>query len=188
MKKRLRKEKIKGKNKKAQTMQMPFGMIFSILLIAVFIVVAFIAIKYFLKMRNCSQINIFVDDLQKKIDSVWRQTSVSGEEFSLNLPSGIKYVCLADLNKTKSGEHKNLADEFRGDFQNNLFFYPPRKACGRPSVNIEHINLTGIIKDKNPYCFENTGKVSMALNKKYNEAFVEISKTLIILLMVNKDL
>lgn len=169
------KEKEAKSRKKAQMMQMPFGVIFSILLIVIFIVVAFFAIKHFLGVKNCVQINTFVEDLQNEVDKVWRLTSTSGNSFPASLPSGIKYVCFADLNKATNGEYKQLANEFKGNLQqNNLFFYPPGKSCGNPSANIEHINLPELIKDKNPYCFENKEKVSISLEKVYGEGLVRI--------------
>ena len=71
------------------TMSLPFGMIFSIILIVVFIVVAFIAIKHFLDIGDCAKVGQFYGELQKKVDDAWRSQE-SSFEISISLPSGLR--------------------------------------------------------------------------------------------------
>ena len=46
-------------SKRSQVMQLPFGMMFSILLIAVFVFVAFYAVGAFLSYRDCRDRDIY---------------------------------------------------------------------------------------------------------------------------------
>ena len=125
------------RGKKAQgVFGMPFSVIFSIILIAVFLVVAIFAIKYFLGIKNCTEIGMFVDDFQTEVDSAWNSQS-SEKTFTSTLPSKIEYVCFADLNEEASGgvkdkEGKSIYDELKKNaiYANNLFFYPQRAASG----------------------------------------------------------
>ena len=173
------------KEKRAQVMQLPFGMLFSILLIAVFIFVAFFAIKAFLEQRDCSQIGLFINDLQGEIDSVWMSSETSSDIFSAVLPSGIEYVCFADLEAENGlAGDANIAREIeRNPIERNMFFYPAKKACNMPAQIMKHLNMTEIISDEfgniveNPYCIENRkGRINMTIKKDYYEALVKINR------------
>ena len=172
------------KEKKSQVMQLPFGMLFSILLIAVFIFVAFFAIRAFLEQRDCSQAGLFINDLRSEVDSVWMSSETSRDVFSATLPSGIKYVCFADLEAEElSGDNSIIREIERNPADRNMFFYPSRYSCDMPSQIIEHINITEIISDEfgniaeNPYCIENkNGRTSMTIEKDYYESLVSIRR------------
>ena len=167
------------KEKRAQVMQLPFGMLFSILLIAVFIFVAFFAIKIFLEQRDCSQTGLFINDLQSEVDNAWMSSETSSDVFSAVLPSGIEYVCFADLEAAEglSGD-EGIAEEIeRNSPERNMFFYPSRYACNMPAQIIKHINITEITKYENPYCIENKrGRINMTIEKDYYEALVKIRR------------
>ncbi len=159
---------------KRGVMQLPFGLIFSIILIVIFIVVAIIAVKALLNTQKCSQINIFADDLQKQIDEIWKGSK--GEVvFASNLPSGIEYVCFADLSKPETIDTE-IYEELRRNFNPNanLYFYPQKHACGEPYRTIYHINLTSL---DNPYCIENNNQIKIRIQKDYFESLVSISRT-----------
>ena len=64
-------KKIKSKGKKAEVFGMSFGMIFSIILIAFFIVIAFIGIRYILNWQKQTQIGLFLRDLQEEVNDAW---------------------------------------------------------------------------------------------------------------------
>jgi len=155
------------KNKRAQEIfGMPFATIFSIILIAVFIAVAFYAIKYFLNIKNCSEIAVFGNDFQGYIDDAW---SAPGSEktFPGILPSSIEYVCFANLSEEMNTDVKKEEEIYgeieRGDRKDNLFFYPPRKSC-EPSFKMNHIDITEL---SNPYCIKTkNSKVEIWLENK----------------------
>ena len=160
------------RGKKAQ-IELSFSMIFSILLIIAFVAVAFYAISYFLHLRNCTQEGMFVSDLQESVNSVWTASSKNAD-FSAPLPSNIKYVCFADFSR-QANNLQEVYDElkiYKGE-EARIYFYPTRKACNR-YYKLQHVNITEITIQKNPYCVENTGKASFNLSKDKFEALVKI--------------
>ncbi len=188
-----------AKSRRSQVMQLPFGMMFSILLIAVFVFVAFYAVGAFLSYRDCSQIGIFIDGLKNDVANAWTSSESSSSKFSGALPSGIEYVCFADIaaGRNEDGmldgwwgayappsiDGEEIVDEIENyPLERNMFFYPAEKACSMAAEIIEHINITETINYgrgdyENPYCIENTkGKVSMMLEKGFNEALVSIGR------------
>lgn len=177
------KKRMKFKNKRAQgsVMGMPFSTIFSIILIVFFIVIAFVAIKYFLSIGKCGQIGVFSENLQEEIDKAWNSESYdnSGNQFTANLPSGIEYVCFADFKKpaTSGSIEQKVYKEFTGYevYDDNLFLYPRKKACEMERFKINHIDLEKIISVKNPYCIVADGKVKITIKKGFNENLVSLS-------------
>jgi hypothetical protein len=167
-------------NKKGQ-MTISFGMIFSIILIIIFISFAFFAIKKFLTLGDTAQIAKFANSLQTDIDRAWNwKGTQSPQEKEYSLPSKIKFVCFADYANYPGGgngvyesyysELKQLHQEFE-----NIFFYPIGSSEGLNSKEMKHIDLEKITDKNNPYCFGNTdGKIKILIEKKYGEAFVTI--------------
>jgi len=141
--------------KKGQgTMGMPFGVIFSIFLIIVFVAIAFIAVEYFLDIGRASSVGMFYSELQEEIDEAW--TSQSTEiNFEVDLPSGIKTICFANLSNkiTMPGEDYQMIEKYKV-YDANVFLLPPEKTENMPWKTIKHSNLTKIIEERNPYCLE----------------------------------
>ena len=167
-------------NKKAQSVfGMPFSVIFSIFLIAIFLAVAIYAIMHFLDIRKCTEIGLFIDDFEAEINRVWSSQS-SDLVFTRTLPSKINYLCFADLNEAARGnirdaEGNNIYDELKKNavYTNNMFFYPRRESC-IPSKNVQHLNISGL---SNPYCIETaSGKINIKIEKGFYEALVKISR------------
>jgi hypothetical protein len=63
----------KNSKKKAQ-MEISFGMIFSILLIVIFIAFAFFGIKKFLEVHNEILSKKFIDDVNADITKMWKSS------------------------------------------------------------------------------------------------------------------
>jgi len=165
------------KNKKAQQVfGMSFSVIFSIFLAVIIIVVAFFVIRAFMGWGKCTQTTYFIDDLQKEINKVWRtplHTPVDSG-FKSNVPSGITHVCFGNLNEpTNAGVEEReiyLALQRSSDYNDNMFFYPAKKACTN-SEKIEHIALPFT----NPTCFKvKKGDVEIKLIKDYTDTLVSI--------------
>jgi len=141
-------------NKKAQ-FQLSFGMIFSIILIILFIVFAFYAVRYFLGFQEDIQKKQFVNNLKNDIDTAQRATSIS-QEREYSLPRDIVKVCFTD------SVSQNLEI-----YQN---FFPES----------EHID--GIVIDQedledNKLCFENIGgKINILIQKSFGEEYVQIKR------------
>lgn len=156
---------------KKAIMELPFGMIFAIFLVVVFIVVAIYAINYFLNLQRCSQIGIFVDDFQKSVDDLWKGQKGT-DSFSAALPKSIEMICFANLSLPSSGEDaiynqlkRNMAPEA------NLYIYPQKAGCGSPYKTIKHINITGL---ENPYCINNSERFEISLEKGFFDTLVRV--------------
>ena len=142
------------------TIGLPFGMIFAIFLIVIFLSIAFIAIRHFLKVGRCSSVGQFYDDteesqgLQYWVNRVM-SSQKSSTEFDIDLPSGIKKVCFADLRAeiTAPGEDYDMIEEF-DIYEANVFLVPPNDACNAPYKMIEHLNISKITANENPYCVD----------------------------------
>lgn len=161
-------------------MHLPFGMIFAIILIAVFLVVAVIAIRYFLNWQKCGQVGLFYEDLQQEVDNVWESQSTKGQVFSAPLPNGIEYVCFADLSREASVDdkiHREIYNDLKKNviYGHNIFLWPKKRACEMASREIKHIDVEEIISEKNPYCVKNNGKVRFKLEKGFYDDLVGIS-------------
>jgi len=171
----------KGKSKKAEgVFGMGFGMIFSIILIVFFLVVAFIAIKSFLGTQKCAQVGIFKDNFQTEIDKAWNSQK-SDFEFKGRLPTQIKYACFTDLSKpiTATGTSGNIGRElgvYQGELA-NLFLYPVESACEMAYHEISHLDIDRIISSsKNPYCIPvDSGNINIQIKKDFGDKLVSIS-------------
>ena len=163
-------------------MHMPFQMIFSLVLIAVFLVVAFFVIMNFLNIQECSQIGLFQRDLQEKITSIW-QAQEAEQTFEGNLPASIKYVCFLNFTRGKiltglNAEQRDIASKVYEDLsvyykykKANFFLYPTKSSCNMPYKVLAHIDASSI---SNPFCIENKGKVSIRLYKGFDDVSVKI--------------
>ena len=140
-------------NKKAQqVMGMPFGMIFAILLIIVFVVIAFIAVGYFLDIGKSSGVGMFYRELQNAVNDAYSGQS-SEMNFDIDLPSNIKFVCFANLSKeiTNRGVEYDAIKNY--DVYNaNVFLVPPEYAQNMQWKFIKYLDITKTTLVKNPYC------------------------------------
>jgi len=165
------------KGKKAQgVFGMSFGVIFSILLIVFFIIIAFIVIRSFLNSRDCVKMGLFIEGLEKDVNSAWNSDKFT-DEIEYALPSNLDYVCFANLSKPfKGGElERNIYNDI-GVYQHagaNLFFYPRESSCDIPYYNLKHIYTNKITGLRNPYCLEiEGGKFVIEINKEIREDLV----------------
>lgn len=144
---------MKKRFSKRGQLKLSFGMIFSIILIIIFIAFAFYAILKFLGLQDSVKIAQFTDNLQDDINKMWRGSGSQEVEYSV--PSKIKSICFVD------NEYENLkfrSDEFIG------------------GKEIEHINITKMIEEGD-FCIDNIkGKVKMIIKKDYGDALVTIEK------------
>ena len=162
--------------KKGQ-MKLSFGMIFSIILIIIFVAFAFYAITKFLDLKNKVEIGKFIEDLEEDIDKLWKGAQGS-QEVEYFIPKKIEYVCFVDFDSVAGGEDKNFYINLRKakSSEENLVFYPVGSAGGLDSKKIEHINIESITEINNPYCIKQSkGKVKLILEKDFSESLVRIS-------------
>ena len=158
--------------------QMSFGMIFSIILIIVFLAFAFYAIKFFLGIQKNATAGKFINDIQSDIDRIWRETE-SAEQQEYSLPQKVSSVCFVDFSfREGRGPNANIFRElnFAVLDNENMVFYPVGSS-DMESAKIKKIDLGSITGSENPYCIEGSrGKVRMTLSKSYGEALVKIAR------------
>ena len=168
---------MKELNKKTGQMELSFGMIFSIILIVVFLVFAFYAIKTFLVFQDNAKAGRFYDQIQGDIDRVWK-SSQSSEQQEYVVPSSADFVCFTDFSSdAKGGDNAFYSDLERTNYNSeNLAFYPV-KFTGFESKEINHMNIGKTTDENNPLCIKTSnGKVVLMLKKDFGEALVTVSK------------
>lgn len=153
-----------------------FGMLFSIILIAVIIAVGFYVIRYFIGLKDCGMIGTFYENLQDEVDKAWQREETSFD-FKVELPSGITHVCIIDFDKSLDNENTKEREIFNELKKNiivgkNLFIYPVKASCGLWAREIKHIDVEKITYVKNPYCFENG--VSIRISKGISDRDVNL--------------
>lgn len=143
------------KVKKAQ-IKLSFGMIFSIILIVIFIAFAFYGIKVFLDLKNEVQVEQFRNDLQNDVDKLWAGSQGS-REVSYLLPKKIEGICFVD-------------DEFY-----NLEF--KIEDLRIKEETIEHVDILKTLEERESLCIPNIeGRISFVLEKNFGENFVTIKR------------
>jgi len=137
-----------------QVMGMPFSMIFAIFLIIVFIIVAFMGIRFFLDFGRTTDVGLFYKDFQGAVDDAWAGQS-SSDSFKINLPDKIQRVCFANLSAqiTANPEDYNQIEIYKFK-QVNVFLVPPGDAEGMQYKQIEHLDIAKITEAENPYCVD----------------------------------
>ena len=156
-------------------MKLSFGMIFSIILIIIFIAFAFYVIKTFLGTGITAQAAAFKDDIQNDVNKLWSASQGSQEE-EYFLPNKIEYVCFVDYYSTASGAYSEIYEELKLGYygSENLFFYPSNELSG---IELKHVAIEDITSFQNPYCIPNTdSRVKIILNKDFNETLVTVAK------------
>ncbi|MFZ5954983.1 MAG: hypothetical protein ACOYT4_01030 [Nanoarchaeota archaeon] len=156
--------------KAQQTMALPFGFMFALILIVIFIIFAFIAINHFLNLGTCGNIGMFYENFQKKIDDAYASQSYS-ESFKIELPSGMEKICFANLSEkiTNYEDYKKIRPKDNA----NLFLIPQEKACDMPYKLINHLDIQKIIEDKNPFCIGKDQKIR--IEKDFYDKFITLT-------------
>lgn len=166
-----------AKSKRSQ-LQISFGMIFSVILIIVFIAVAIYAIIMFLELKCAADTGLFKQDLQDEVNRAW-----AGDEssfvFNSTIPSKIEKICFINLLEEGKGENENIYAIFKkyGYVNVNMFFYPLNKACSDArAFDIQHVNIKNITEEDNPYCVDVVdSKISIRIEKDFRESLVRVS-------------
>ena len=161
-------------------MTLSFGMIFSIILIIVFIAFSFWAVKKFLGIQEGVKLGQFEDTFQSDIDKIWRGTQGS-QSVSYSLPSAIKGTCFVDYSKPYKGniEQEELYSDLKQAFweEENLIFYPVGSGDGNDALILKHINLEKITSSENPYClYTKDGKISATIKMNPGDSLVTVTR------------
>lgn len=125
--------------------EMSFSMIFSIILIVVFIALAgYVIFKLVIPVKECAETELFFKDLQNYITEAW-QADEHQDIFSNKgaLPPAIKFVCFGNFSQIPSQEDKDKFEVLKGynERTKNVFLYPPEKVCtdSPSSTKLAHI-------------------------------------------------
>ena len=159
-------------------MQLPFGMIFSVFLIVVFVVVAIIAITVFLDLGENAEAGGFTKELSKEVTRLWRADY--GEEyiFEGKLSSKVDYVCFYNSSAASFGFYSDLSNEFKvkadGSGNPHNFYLYPQKVVSVSSVYIAHVDMEEF--DKNPYCIARSDDEFRIKLEKLREPLVRVSE------------
>ncbi|MEX0920168.1 MAG: hypothetical protein WDZ69_01130 [Candidatus Pacearchaeota archaeon] len=168
----------KSEEVKKGQIKLSFGMIFSVILIVIFLVFAFYAISTFLGIQRTAEVGVFVDDFRSDVDTMWKSQGGS-QEREYNLPSRIEMVCFIDSDADKgTGSDDGLFEDlkFRALDEDNLVFYPIGSA-ETESVEIRNIDIGETTNQENPFCIENNGgTLELVLIKEFGEAEVIIKR------------
>jgi hypothetical protein len=167
-------------------MEIPFQLIFSLILIAAFIYAAGVGIKYFLNTADLTKINKFIVDFDSDVEKTWADISESTQTYEYSLPGRIKYVCFSPANNlTKmSLNSANISacsdfEAYISSFKNmNMFFCPAGGAWQIKApiyANINCKNKDCLEFPKSPYCIENSGgKIRITLIKEYGAGKIQL--------------
>jgi uncharacterized protein (UPF0333 family) len=157
-------------------LKLSFGMIFSIILIAIFIGTAFFAINKFLDVQNTVQVGKFATEFQADVKKIW-EGSQGSEQKKYTLPKKVQKVCFIDYPFEAKGNNTDLYKKFEQVFyeKENMFFYPIGSAQGLNSREIKHIDIEKTTKTQNPFCIDNIkGATKLIIKKNFGEAEVTI--------------
>ena len=163
--------------KKGQ-MKLSFGMIFSIILIIVFVAFAFFGIKKFLDIQDSAKIGKFVDELQNDVNKIWKGSLGSQQEEYI-LPSKVEKVCFVDYSTSSIGKNAELYSKLKQVFYEfeNMIFYPVGSGAGLDAKNIKNIDISTTTGSENPLCINNVkGKVKLTIKMSHGESLVTITR------------
>lgn len=133
---------------------MSFGMIFTIILVIVFIAFAFYAIKGFLNLQKNIQTKQFFENFQKETDRMY-QSSYGSKKVSFNLPSNVEKICF------KNQQEKNVLLDLKK---------------GVEEKTINYLNNEKILNGRSEVCATVIkNKIEFTFSKEYGEDLVTIN-------------
>ena len=159
-------------------MKLSFGMIFSIILIIIFIAFAIYTINIFLGIQKSATSGKLFNDVQRDVDKVWKSAETL-DEFEYFLPRGINSVCFVDFDSDSNGIAENIyGDLERISFrEGNFVLYSEglKQGSDFSSKEIENIDIEQTTDIDNPLCFQcSSGKVKITLKKDFSESLVTV--------------
>src|SRR3989344_971308 len=163
---------------KRGSMEISFGMIFSVIIIIAIIGVAVYAITTFLHVGKTAELSLFYKNFEDSIEDIWSSAS-SSRVFSFSLPKTIESVCFGSLTTSSSAQYnqelKDLKMYSSGFEQQNTntFLYPATNAGEFAFKKVDKIDLSKLAARFD--CFEvNSGKVKIRLSKEELDSLVKV--------------
>lgn len=168
-------------SKKGQTsIEIPFQMIFSIILIAIFLYAAFTGIRFFLESADQARILQFSAELESKVNTIWQALDAE-QTYTLDLPTRIEKVCFGNLATRVSQDTCPDFEIYREQAKirgSNMFFCPPEAAFSVDApvhlkIDCEGNDCLRTEQFVGTYCIDNNnGKVSITLKKDFGSTEV----------------
>jgi len=141
----------RGIGTKAQ-LELSFGMIFSIILIIVFIVFAGYAIMKIIRLQENVSTLKFVNDLQNDVNSMWQANTAGSQGYTYKLPVKVEQVCI--------------------DENSEISFLPFGVGENAEDTKIEHLS------NQEKFCIETTGEIKIRISKGKYDSLVSIEEDL----------
>lgn len=136
-------------------MKLSFGMIFSIILIIVFLFVAFYGIQKFLDLQKNIVYKQFLEDLNADVYEKWKSTQGS-EAITYRVPSSVESICFI--------QHPEY------ELEVNL-----KKKTFPNTENIEHVDIPGTLGGNSKLCIPaQDSKIKLILQKDYSAPLVKV--------------
>ena len=162
--------------RKAQ-MKLSFGMIFSIILIVVFLSFGFYVILKFTGLMDSVRVGDFVNDLQTDVDKIWK-SSMGSNPGEYRVPAGIQKICFVDFFGNSKGKNAELFRTLNMAYSGseNMVLYPTTE-LDQPSFEIKHLNIEEITENENPFCFDvvkENAKIVLKMNS--GESLVRVTR------------
>ena len=162
------------------SIEISFGMIFSVIIIIALIGVAVYGITIFLQVGKSAEIGLFYKDFQNSVNEIW-SSATTNRVINFSVPSSIKFVCFGSIeNNIDAGRYSLQFQELRqfsSGFQQqstNTFLYPPQKAGDLAFKKIDKIDTSPLGSFD---CFEaRNRKVSIKLSKGEFESLVKVGR------------
>jgi len=155
-------------------LELSFGMIFTLILIAIFIAFAIYVIITFLNFSDKVKIEQFDEAIQEDIDDIWRSPQ-GNKEVTYSLPTQIEKICFFDRSTPAKGNYSSFHNTFIGlSLEENLMFYPEASGEGENGIELSNIDISKITKSSNPYCVDNDGEFKLTISMNYGEGLVTI--------------
>jgi hypothetical protein len=152
--------------------QLSFGMIFSIIIIIATLAIAGYVLISFLNTGKSVSCKIVYSNLQKEVDSAWRQDIVQ-DIFEAKLPESVEKICFGFSNQTYSKQDEKAIEsiEFYGNEESNILFYP-KNGC----KDVDFVYKLNHIRTDSFFCVNVVdGKFKIKLNKGRTDKLVKLS-------------
>ncbi len=162
------------------SIEISFGMIFSVIIIITLIGVAVYGITIFLDVGKTAEIGLFYEEFQKSVDEIW-SSATTNRVIDYSIPNGISHVCFGSIvNNIDAGRYTSQLKSLRtasSGFQQqstNVFLYPPENAKDFAFQKIDKIDTSSLGTFD---CFEvRNRKVSIRLSKGEFESLVKVMR------------
>lgn len=135
-------------------LKMSFGMIFSIILIIMFLSFGFYAISGFLDLQDNVKTKKFIEGFQEDVDSIWN-SELGSKEVSFVLPGSVEKICFVNRDKNLEIHEEDFFSDIR----------------------IENIDIEKTLNGASSLCIDKANdRIALLIEKEYGENKVTIKK------------